>query len=41
MLRKQRIEFRKECWHFGIVRAGSPLTQFLDALFDRVYLHNY
>ena len=41
MLRKQRIEFRKKCWHLGIVRRRSPRSQFLDPLFDRVRLHDY
>jgi len=40
MLRKQPFQFRKKCWHFGVVHSGGPRTQFLDALFDRAYFHD-
>jgi len=40
MLRKQRFQFGKKRWHFGIVNGRGFLTQLLNALFDRADLHN-
>jgi len=40
MIREQRLQFRKECRHLGIVHGRSFLTQFSDPIFDEVDFHD-
>lgn len=40
MLGKQRIQFGKKRWYFGIVHGRSAFAQLPDPFLDRVEFHN-
>jgi len=40
MLRKQRLQFRKQILHFRLVRNGCALAKFSDSILDRPDVHH-
>ena len=41
MLRKQRIQLRKECWYFGIIHGRGAFAQLPNPFLDWVEFHDH